>query len=207
MKKAIILWFVLTAFCCMAKMRLWTDAKGRVIKAELVSLTDHTVTLRRDDGLERTIRRKELSSADQAYLEATEWLQQGGQIRPASEDPFGIPDIPDSEVLPASEDPFGIPDVPDSDVLSATEEPFGVPPLPFARGEFSNSSSKGNSNFELDPSNPFFWVHLALMLNVWALALVVVRGIVYWGFVKFKKTKMTMKARVYLKNPNNIMLE
>lgn len=51
-----------------AEMREWTNAKGRHIQAELVSMTDDTVTLRRENGSTGTLPRSGFSTEDQHYL-------------------------------------------------------------------------------------------------------------------------------------------
>lgn len=51
-----------------AEMREWTDSMGRRINAELVKMTDDTVTLRRADGVAGTVQRSRLSAKDQQYL-------------------------------------------------------------------------------------------------------------------------------------------
>ena len=51
-----------------AEMRAWTDSKGRRIEAELVKITDETVTLKMKSGGEGTVPRSDLSPEDQAYL-------------------------------------------------------------------------------------------------------------------------------------------
>ncbi|HSR87802.1 MAG TPA: glycoside hydrolase family 2 TIM barrel-domain containing protein [Pontiella sp.] len=51
-----------------AEMREWTDSKGRRIKAELVKMTDETVTLKLENGGEGTVPRSDLSPEDRKYL-------------------------------------------------------------------------------------------------------------------------------------------
>jgi len=55
-------------------MRQWTDSKGRRIEAELVNITEDTVTLRRVNGSEGKLPRSELSTEDQEYLAEQENL-------------------------------------------------------------------------------------------------------------------------------------
>ena len=58
-----------------AEMRDWTNSKGRSVSAELVNITEDTVTLRSANGGEHIIQRSDLSSEDQKYLLEQEKIQ------------------------------------------------------------------------------------------------------------------------------------
>lgn len=62
-----------------AEMREWTNSKGQRIKAEMVNMTDDTVTLKRENGSEGIVQRSDLSAADQEYLAKQEKVQEKKQ--------------------------------------------------------------------------------------------------------------------------------
>lgn len=65
------------AFLCVcahaqqSEMRTWTSASGKTLEARLVSESDGIVTLLRSSGKTLRIRRRALSQADQAFLDAS----------------------------------------------------------------------------------------------------------------------------------------
>ena len=59
-----------------AEMREWTNSGGRTVKAELVNITDDTVTLRPASGGEHILQRSDLSAEDQKYLSEQEEVRE-----------------------------------------------------------------------------------------------------------------------------------
>lgn len=55
-----------------AKPRLFTDNSGRSITAELISVKDGVVTLKREDGQTFTVKTDTLSASDRAFLQEQE---------------------------------------------------------------------------------------------------------------------------------------
>ncbi len=67
------------------EMRVFTDAKGRTIKARLVGVADGQVTIQREDGQQFPIPLAMLSAADQEYVKQNANLATGGQKAGASD--------------------------------------------------------------------------------------------------------------------------
>jgi len=62
-----------------AEMREWTNSGGQSVSAELVNITDDTVTLKRANGAEGIVLRSDLSAADQEYLAKQEKMKEEPQ--------------------------------------------------------------------------------------------------------------------------------
>ena len=70
-----ILFVVGLVYGAFAEMREWTNSKGQRITAELVKMSNETVTLRLAKGGEGIVQRSDLSPADQEYLAEQEKVQ------------------------------------------------------------------------------------------------------------------------------------
>lgn len=80
---------VATAWAADAKLRTWTDAKGKfTIKAKMTALADGVVTLEKEDGTELEIELKLLSPADQKYAADAAKEDGDNPFKPKSDDPF-----------------------------------------------------------------------------------------------------------------------
>ena len=75
---ALLLWSLPLLAQSGGEMRVFTDAKGRTIKARLVGVANGQVTIQREDGQQFPIPLATLSAADQEYVKQNATATAGG---------------------------------------------------------------------------------------------------------------------------------